>query len=129
MFYRFYVNSVNGELWCVFGCGGDRDPGKRKLMANVVEQYADHAVVTDDNPRTEDPEIITDQIISGFSDSANYILIHDRQKAIEHAINNAASEDTVLIAGKGHEAVQIINNKAMPFDDKKVARIYINNYQ
>lgn len=118
-----------GKLWCVFGCGGNRDPGKRKLMANAVEQFADYAVVTDDNPRSEDPEAITREVVAGFSSSANYSLIPERRQAIEYAICNAAREDTVLIAGKGHEAVQIINDEHVPFDDKKVAATYLQNYK
>lgn len=117
-----------GKLWCVFGCGGDRDPGKRKLMAKAVEQFANFAVVTDDNPRSENPAAIAQQVISGFSSSANYSLIHDRRRAIAYAINSAASDDTVLIAGKGHEAVQIINDAYVPFDDKKIATIYLQKY-
>jgi len=110
-----------GKLWCVFGCGGNRDQGKRKLMAQAVEQYADVAVVTDDNPRFEDPEEITNEIQLGFSSSSSYSLIHDRQKAIEYAIQQASAEDMVLIAGKGHEAVQIVKGNHLPFDDKQVA--------
>lgn len=116
----------DGKLWCVFGCGGNRDQGKRKLMAEAVEKYADVAVVTDDNPRFEDPEKITNEIVSGFSStfsgSPNYSLIHDRKQAIEYAIKHARAKDFVLIAGKGHEAVQIINHDHLPFDDKKIAR-------
>lgn len=119
----------DGKVWCVFGCGGDRDAGKRKLMASAVEQYSDYAIVTDDNPRTEDPERIAQNIISGFSAAAKYTLIHDRQKAIAHAINSAACEDTVLVAGKGHEAVQLINNRSVPFDDKAIAQTYLDHYQ
>lgn len=110
-----------GKLWCVFGCGGNRDQGKRKLMAQAVERYADVAVVTDDNPRFEDPEEITNEIQLGFSSSSSYSLIHDRQKAIEYAIQHAHAEDMVLIAGKGHEAVQIVKGDYLPFDDKQVA--------
>lgn len=110
-----------GKLWCVFGCGGDRDQGKRKLMAQAVEQHADMAVITDDNPRFEDPEEITNEIAKGFSSTSSYILIHDRQKAIEYAIQNSNAKDIVLIAGKGHEAMQIINHDHLPFDDKKIA--------
>ncbi len=115
----------DGKLWCVFGCGGDRDSGKRALMAEAVERITKYAVVTDDNPRSEDPAKIAKQIISGFSSSANYQLIHDRQKAIEYAIKNASINDTVLIAGKGHETVQIINSRHMPFNDRKVANQYL----
>ncbi len=110
-----------GKLWCVFGCGGNRDQGKRKLMAQAVEKHADVAVVTDDNPRFEDPKEITNEIQLGFSSSTSYSLIHDRQKAIEYAIRHAGVEDMVLIAGKGHEAVQIVKGNHLPFDDKQVA--------
>ena len=111
-----------GRLWCVFGCGGNRDKGKRKLMAQAVEEHADVAIVTDDNPRFENPKEITDEVVTGFSSSSNYSLIHDRQKAIEYAIQHASAKDVVLIAGKGHEAVQIINQDHLPFDDKKIAK-------
>ena len=110
-----------GELWCVFGCGGDRDQGKRKLMAEAVEEHADVAVLTDDNPRFEDPDAITNEVASGFSGSYSYTLLHDRREAIHYAIKNAKQQDLVLIAGKGHEAVQIIQGKQLLFDDKKVA--------
>jgi len=110
-----------GKLWCVFGCGGNRDQGKRKLMAEAVEKYADMAVVTDDNPRFEDPEQITNEIEHGFSSVSNYSLIHDRKNAIEFAIQGAHEKDIVLIAGKGHETVQIINGEHLPFDDKRIA--------
>ena len=110
-----------GKLWCVFGCGGNRDQGKRKLMAQAVEQFADVAVVTNDNPRFEDPEKITDEIVAGFSSTSNYLLLHDRKNAIEYAIQHADENDVVLVAGKGHEAVQIIKHEHLPFDDKKIA--------
>ena len=118
----------HGKLWCVFGCGGDRDPGKRELMAKAVEEFADIAVVTDDNPRSEDPDVITQGIISGFSLSATYSLIHDRKEAIAYAINSADVQDMVLIAGKGHESVQIINSEHLPFNDKKIAITILENY-
>ena len=110
-----------GKLWCVFGCGGNRDQGKRTLMAKAVERYADVAVLTDDNPRFEDPKAITSEVQQGFSESYSYSLIHDRRDAISYAIQHASHEDIVLIAGKGHEAVQIIKGKQFPFDDKKIA--------
>lgn len=110
-----------GKLWCVFGCGGDRDQGKRKLMAKAVEEHANIAVLTDDNPRFEDPDAITNEVASGFSSSYPYTLFHDRREAIHYAIKNAKQQDLVLIAGKGHETVQIIQGKQLPFDDKKIA--------
>lgn len=113
------------KLWCVFGCGGDRDRGKRALMAQAVEKAANYAIVTDDNPRTENPEEITKQIIAGFSAQASYTLIHDRKEAIEYAIQQANAKDIILIAGKGHEAVQIVNHERLPFDDKEIASAYL----
>lgn len=117
-----------GKLWCVFGCGGDRDKGKRSLMAKVVEEHADFAVITDDNPRSEDADAITNDILKGFLNFKTYSLIHDRDAAIKHAIHHAAKEDTVLIAGKGHETVQIVKNNRIPFDDKEVATKHLNSY-
>jgi len=111
----------NGKLWCVFGCGGNRDQGKRKLMAQAVEEFADVAVITDDNPRFEDPQAITDEIKAGFTTTSKHFLVHDRREAIEYAIQHADQDDIVLIAGKGHETVQIVKNQCLPFDDKQIA--------
>ncbi len=120
--------SCTGRLWCVFGCGGDRDSGKRKYMARAVQSLADHAVVTDDNPRFEDPEDIVGDVVSGFSPAASYSVIHDRKQAIASAIRQAKPGDTVLIAGKGHETVQIIEAERLPFDDRKVAADCLQEY-
>ena len=117
-----------GRLWCVFGCGGDRDSGKRKFMARAVESYADHAVVTDDNPRFEDPDAIVQDLISGFTANASYSVIHDRKQAIAYAIQKAKPGDTVLIAGKGHETSQIIEGKRLPFDDRNTAADCLRGY-
>ena len=111
-----------GRLHCVFGCGGDRDQGKREVMAQAVERFADNAIVTDDNPRFENPNAITSQIVKGFSDSYSYEVVHNRYDAIKRAIEIAKPEDTVLIAGKGHEAFQIIRDEKLPFDDKKIVK-------
>ncbi len=113
------------KLWCVFGCGGDRDKGKRAEMARAVEQFSDYAIITDDNPRTENPGDIVEQISKGFAEKTIYKVIHNRKQAIQYAIENADKADTVLIAGKGHETVQIINNERIPFDDKKVAMNFL----
>ena len=120
--------TCTGRLWCVFGCGGDRDSGKRKYMAQAVESLADHAVVTDDNPRFEDPDDIVQDVIAGFSPAASYSVIHDRKQAIAHAIHQAKPGDTVLIAGKGHETLQIIEGKRLPFDDRKTAADCLGEY-
>jgi UDP-N-acetylmuramoyl-L-alanyl-D-glutamate--2,6-diaminopimelate ligase len=110
-----------GELWCVFGCGGDRDAGKRPLMAGVVEQLADRVVITSDNPRNEGPMEIIDDIVSGLTRPEVATVIEDRAAAIAWAIDNAAAADTILIAGKGHEDYQQIGTERRPFSDYTVA--------
>jgi UDP-N-acetylmuramoyl-L-alanyl-D-glutamate--2,6-diaminopimelate ligase len=111
------------KLIVVFGCGGDRDKTKRPRMAKVVEQFADLAIVTSDNPRTENPDDIIRQIIAGFKDpgSPKIKVEPDRRKAIAIAIESANPNDVVLIAGKGHEAYQIIGKQKFPFSDKQIA--------
>ncbi len=111
----------DGVLTVVFGCGGDRDPGKRRSMAAAAEA-ADRVVVTDDNPRTEDAAVIRDMVLGGFSDQSHVSVVPDRRAAIEQVIAQARPEDTVLIAGKGHEDYQIIGETRYPFDDREVAR-------
>ncbi|WP_236588744.1 UDP-N-acetylmuramoyl-L-alanyl-D-glutamate--2,6-diaminopimelate ligase [Amphritea japonica] len=111
-----------GQLWCVFGCGGDRDTGKRTQMAVVAEKLADRVVVTSDNPRTEDPQQIIAMIMSGFKDADQVVKEADRANAIEKAITELKSQDILLIAGKGHENYQDIQGVKMPFDDLAVAR-------
>ena len=108
-----------GTLWCVFGCGGDRDRGKRPQMGAVVAAYADVAVVTSDNPRSEDPAAIIADTIAGMSGEP--IAIEDRAAAIAFAISTAATNDIVLIAGKGHENQQIIGDQTLPFSDYQAA--------
>jgi UDP-N-acetylmuramoyl-L-alanyl-D-glutamate--2,6-diaminopimelate ligase len=111
---------TTGELWCVFGCGGDRDPGKRPVMGEVVGRLADHAVVTSDNPRSEDPRAIVDAILSGMANPAHVDV--DRAAAIRWTLVAAAPGDVVLLAGKGHETYQEIAGIKHPFDDREVAR-------
>lgn len=117
----------NGRLIVVFGCGGDRDRTKRPRMAEVAEQLADFIIVTSDNPRTEKPQDIIDEIVAGFEnpDSDTIAVEPDREKAIELAIKSAAKDDIVLIAGKGHENYQIIGAKKIDFDDRKVVRQFL----
>ena len=109
-----------GSLHCVFGCGGDRDPGKRPLMGEVATRLADRVVITSDNPRSENVRAIIDQIVAGAH--PNYAIEEDRAKAILLAISAAAPQDVVLIAGKGHETYQEIGGRRLPFDDADVAR-------
>lgn len=104
-----------GDLWCVFGCGGDRDHGKRPQMGAAAVKYADHAVVTNDNPRGEDPGEIFADILKGMPKDTT--VIESRAAAIAYAISQAANDDLVLIAGKGHEDYQIIGDQRLPFSD------------
>lgn len=109
-----------GRIITVFGCGGDRDKGKRKQMGMVSEQYSDFTIVTSDNPRSEDPDEICLEIASGFTDKRRFLVETDREKAIRMAVEQANKDDIVLIAGKGHEAYQIFAHKTIEFDDCKV---------
>jgi len=113
---------VTGRLICVFGCGGDRDSGKRPEMAKEAEKCADVIVVTDDNPRTESPVVIVQDVQAGFSSPGSATVIHDRAEAIRFAISMAAPEDLVLIAGKGHESWQEVAGKKLPFSDAAQVR-------
>jgi len=110
---------VAGKLAVVFGAGGDRDPGKRAMMGTVAEQRADRVIVTDDNPRREDPASIRRQILVGCPGASEF---DNRAKAIEVAIGELATGDTLIIAGKGHETGQIVGTQVLPFDDAEVAR-------
>ena len=112
----------SGELWCVFGCGGDRDREKRPLMAQAAERYADHIIVTSDNPRHEDPQLIIEQIVDGLAEPGSAGTCVDRREAIAQAISAAAAGDVILIAGKGHESCQIVGDTYIAFDDRDVAR-------
>lgn len=112
---------TQGKLICVFGCGGDRDRGKRPLMAATAEANADTVIITDDNPRSENPQQIFEDIMQGIHNNAAVTLEHDRATAIRLAIAQANPGDTVLIAGKGHETVQILANGTIPFDDREQA--------
>ena len=112
---------VHGRLVCVFGCGGERDRGKRPQMAEIAERLADVVVVTDDNPRGEDGDAIVADIMAGFADPQSVILERDRRAAIRRAIGDARPGDIVLVAGKGHEPYQEIGGVKHPFDDSVVA--------
>ena len=116
---------TQGSLICVFGCGGDRDRGKRSKMGNISATIADHSVITSDNPRTEAPDAILADIVEGLPDEAKYDLIQDRRTAIGHAIVLAKAGDLITIAGKGHEPYQEINGVRFDFDDRKVAAEFL----
>ncbi len=115
---------ARGRVVCVFGCGGDRDPGKRPQMGAAVGAVADVAFVTNDNPRSEDPRAIADQILPGLAGSKAKVTVElDRRLAIARAIREAAPGDVVLVAGKGHETYQIIGGRTFAFDDRVEARV------
>jgi UDP-N-acetylmuramoyl-L-alanyl-D-glutamate--2,6-diaminopimelate ligase len=106
-----------GELYCVFGCGGDRDAGKRPMMAKLAERYADKIVISSDNPRSENPRQIIREIAHGLRHPDDAIVIEDRAAAIAWAITRASADDIVLIAGKGHEDYQEIRGERKAFSD------------
>jgi len=107
-----------GRLWCVFGCGGGRDRGKRALMGAAAARHADELIVTDDNPRDEDPAAIVRDILSGLPAGRSAPVEHDRGRAIERALSAAASNDAILVAGKGHETVQVVGGERRAFSDR-----------
>jgi UDP-N-acetylmuramoyl-L-alanyl-D-glutamate--2,6-diaminopimelate ligase len=113
---------ARGSLWCVFGCGGDRDTGKRPMMAAAAERSADRIVITDDNPRTEDPDVIVSAILGGLSGKVPSYVERDRAQAIAWAAAEAGPEDVILIAGKGHEDYQIYGRERRQFSDRKIAQ-------
>jgi UDP-N-acetylmuramoyl-L-alanyl-D-glutamate--2,6-diaminopimelate ligase len=110
-----------GRLLCVFGCGGDRDATKRPLMGGIAERLADVAIVTDDNPRTEEGASIVADILHGMSQPERALVERNRARAIERAIQSGSADDVVLIAGKGHEDYQIIGLEKRYFSDRDVA--------
>lgn len=115
-----------GKLWCIFGCGGDRDQGKRPLMGEIAERYADVAVITNDNSRNEDPTTIAEQILTGFASPEKVHIELDRQVAIQYALEKAAVEDLILVAGKGHENYQLIGDQRIEYDERNyVKQLYV----
>ena len=123
-FARKMSTARGTRLWCVFGCGGDRDRGKRPMMASACANLADEVIVTSDNPRSENPDTIIDQIIPGFPEefrTRHVRRITDRNQAIIEAVTQAAPGDIIVIAGKGHEAYQEISGQKLPFDDRESA--------
>jgi UDP-N-acetylmuramoyl-L-alanyl-D-glutamate--2,6-diaminopimelate ligase len=121
-----------GRLYCVFGAGGDRDPGKRADMGRIAARGADRLIVTNDNPRTEEPNKITDAILQGVEEAgarARTRIIHDRARAIRSALAAALPEDVVLVAGKGHEDYQLIGSERRAFSDAEVARAALRDWK
>jgi UDP-N-acetylmuramoyl-L-alanyl-D-glutamate--2,6-diaminopimelate ligase len=113
---------TRGRLIVVFGCGGNRDKTKRAAMGRAASRFADHSIITSDNPRNEEPAAIISDIRQGFNGSAECGVIEDRRQAIAWALHLAREGDVVLVAGKGHEAFQEFANKTVPFDDRQVVR-------
>lgn len=114
----------HGKLWCVFGCGGDRDKGKRPLMGGIAEQYADRVVITDDNPRGEMPMSIINDILAGLLNPGSVTVIPGRAEAVTSAVMQATEQDVVLVAGKGHEDYQLIGQRRLDYSDRTtVARL------
>lgn len=107
-----------GRLWCVFGCGGERDRGKRPQMASIAERLADRIVITDDNPRGEDGDAIVNDILAGFERRTDVQVERDRARAVANALHSAAPGDVVLVAGKGHEGYQVIGGRSLPYSDR-----------
>ncbi|HLI96251.1 MAG TPA: cyanophycin synthetase, partial [Candidatus Baltobacteraceae bacterium] len=118
---RALREAARGRLIVVFGCGGDRDRGKRPQMGAITARYADFTYVTSDNPRTENPQAIIDEILPGVGTAPHETHV-DRRAAIEAALANARPGDVVAIAGKGHETYQIVGTHVLQFDDLAVAR-------
>ena len=114
-----------GRLVTLFGCGGDRDQSKRSKMGEIADTYSDYIIITNDNPRTEDPKKIISQIKSGISNKASVYIEPDRSKAISYAVSISNPDDVVLIAGKGHENYQIIGDKTYDFDDRLQVQQYL----
>jgi UDP-N-acetylmuramoyl-L-alanyl-D-glutamate--2,6-diaminopimelate ligase len=115
-----------GELWVIFGCGGDRDKGKRPLMGAIAEQLAHHVIITTDNPRSEIADDIVKDILAGCKNADKITLIADRQEAVFTALNNAGEKDMVLFAGKGHEKTIVSQNKIYSYDERAVVAGYMS---
>jgi UDP-N-acetylmuramoyl-L-alanyl-D-glutamate--2,6-diaminopimelate ligase len=121
---------TTGRIILVFGCGGDRDKGKRPLMGRIAGELADYTLITSDNPRGELPEAIVRQIEEGFAGGGDgkYETVLDRRQAIARAVSGAAEDDVVLIAGKGHENYQVIGDRIIHFDDREEAELALKKF-
>ena len=116
------ITPADGNLICIFGCGGDRDTTKRPKMGKIAEELADKVIITSDNPRSENPQQIITDILAGFKSVNDVIVEPDRELAIKEAYKIAQVNDVVLIAGKGHEDYQILKDKTIHFDDREEAK-------
>lgn len=115
----------SGKLWCVFGCGGERDQGKRPLMGEIAQRLADQVILTDDNVRSENPRNIIDDILAGCPIPEQITIEHDRKIAIQKASNAATADDMILVAGKGHESYQIIGKQTLAYDERQ----FVSSFQ
>ncbi|MFD2178799.1 UDP-N-acetylmuramoyl-L-alanyl-D-glutamate--2,6-diaminopimelate ligase [Veronia pacifica] len=113
---------TKGQLWCICGCGGDRDTGKRPMMAEIAEQMADHVILTDDNPRSESPVQIINDMLSGMTAPDNANVLHDRREAMTFAFEKAGPDDVILVAGKGHEDYQVLASGKIHYSDRETAQ-------
>ena len=111
-----------GQLWCIFGCGGDRDTGKRPMMARIAEEQADVIMLSDDNPRSEDPALITKDMLAGLLKPDAAYVVHDRFEACQLALSQANEKDIILLAGKGHEDYQVLAGKTIHYSDRESAQ-------
>ncbi|MEZ9503620.1 UDP-N-acetylmuramoyl-L-alanyl-D-glutamate--2,6-diaminopimelate ligase [Vibrio sp. 10N.286.51.B11] len=111
----------SGKLWAIFGCGGDRDTGKRPMMSATAEQFADKIIISDDNPRSEEPALIVKDMLAGLSKPEAAFVEHDRYQAVKFALEQAGSDDIILLAGKGHEDYQVLKDKTVHYSDRESA--------
>ena len=111
-----------GQLFCVFGCGGERDVGKRAQMGSIAESLSDQIILTNDNPRDELPDQIFENILEGIKNKSKVIIKHDRSDALISAFLEAKKGDVILLAGKGHEVTQQIGSTMIPFSDRELAK-------
>ncbi|GAB6263322.1 UDP-N-acetylmuramoyl-L-alanyl-D-glutamate--2,6-diaminopimelate ligase [Photobacterium sp. R1] len=117
-----------GQLWCLVGCGGERDRGKRPMMASVAEQLADHVILTDDNPRSESPQQIVADMLAGLTHPERVQVIHDRAEACKQAFIQAGTDDIVLVAGKGHEDYQVLAGKTIHYSDRETVQALLETH-
>jgi len=118
-----------GQIWLVFGCGGDRDKAKRPVMGAIADNFANQVILTNDNPRHEDPQRIIEEIRTGMGTKANLLVESDRRQAIGYALQHAGAGDVVVIAGKGHETYQQIGDRRLPFSDAGVVKDWLSGAQ
>jgi UDP-N-acetylmuramoyl-L-alanyl-D-glutamate--2,6-diaminopimelate ligase len=110
-----------GKLWVIFGCGGDRDTGKRPMMAEIAERLADEVILSDDNPRSEDPQQIVSDMLKGMVNPQTAHVLHSRYQAAKFAVEKATEQDIILLAGKGHEDYQVIGTQSVHYSDRESA--------